>query len=184
MDAKMAVMETSYSEPVRSLLARPHDAMALVCRRKPAPGATAVLAKARPAEWFPGARHPDAAMSGMWLRFGEWERAHGIAQELPSAEGSYWHAIIHRQEPDGWNAGYWFRRVRLHPVFAQLAGEAGRLAAKRPEARFTVKDAWDPFAFIDYCGGPASKAGTAAEALAIEIQEAEWRLLLGWCVRG
>lgn len=183
-NAKMAVMDSSYSEPLRSLLTRRHEAMALVCRRKPEPWAAAELAKARPAEWFPGARHPEAALAGLWLRFGEWDRAHTIAQDLPSAEGSYWHAIIHRQEPDGWNSGYWFRRVRLHPVFAQLAEEARRLSGKRPEARFTLKDAWDPFAFIEYCEGPARKAGSAAETLAMEIQEAEWRLLFGWCVRG
>ena len=180
----MALMDLDYSEPVRRLLARPHDAMALVCRRKPVDWAVAELAKARAPEWFPGARHPEAALAGLWLRFGEWDRAHVIAQDLPSAEGSYWHAIIHRQEPDGWNSGYWFRRVRLHPVFAHLADESRRLAAARPEARFTVKGDWDPFAFIEYCEGPASKAGSAAAALALEIQEAEWRLLFGWCVRG
>lgn len=181
----MALMDpSSYSDAVRSLLARPHDAMALICRRKAAAWAAAELARAWVADWFPGSRHPEAALAGLWLRFGDWDRAHTIAQELPSAEGSYWHAIIHRQEPDGWNSGNWFRRVRLHPVFEQLAAEAHRLSEKRPEARFGLKDPWDPFAFIEYCEGPARRTGSAAEALALEIQEAEWRLLFDWCVRG
>jgi hypothetical protein len=175
---------STYSEPVRRLLGLPHDPMSLVCRRKPDPQATASLAAARQSVWFPGSRHPEAALSGLWLRFGEWDRAHSIAQDLPSAEGSYWHAIIHRQEPDGWNSGYWFRRVRLHPVFEQLAGEARGLAAARPEAGFKVAGPWDPFSFIDFCQGPASKPGSPAETLALDIQEIEWRLLFGWCVRG
>lgn len=175
---------SSYSEPVRRLLDRPHPPMALVCTRKPLAWATAELTAARPAEWFPGSLHPEAALAGLWLRFSEWDRAHTIAQDLPSAEGSYWHAIIHRQEPDGWNSGYWFRRVRLHPVFEQLAGEARQLAAAHPQARYELKDPWDPFAFIDFCQSPAAKSGAPGEALALAIQDAEWRLLFDWCVRG
>ncbi len=174
----------SYSEPVRRLLDHPHPGMALICNRKPPAWASAELSAAKPAVWFPKSRHPDAALAGLWLRFAEWDRAHTIAQDLPSVEGSYWHAIIHRQEPDGWNSGYWFRRVRLHPVFKQLAEEARRLASARPAAGFDLGAEWDPFAFIDFCQGPASKAGSAAESLALEIQETEWRLLFGWCVRG
>jgi len=40
-----------------------------------------------------------------------------------------------------------------------------------------VAGPWDPFAFIDFCQGPAAKPGSPAEALALEIQEIEWRLL-------
>ncbi len=185
LGSKMAVMELPlYSEPVRRLLDRPHPPMALVCTRKPPAWAAAELASARLSDWFPGSRHPEAALAGLWLRFAEWDRAHTIAQDLPSVEGGYWHAIIHRQEPDGWNSGYWFRRVRLHPVFEQLAREARQLAAAHPRAGFEIKRPWDPMAFIDYCQSPAAKAGAAGEALALQIQEAEWRLLFDWCVRG
>lgn len=42
---------------------------------------------------------------------GEWDRAHAIAQEDPSAEGSWVHAYLHRVEGDLSNAGYWYRRA-------------------------------------------------------------------------
>src|SRR3954451_5018344 len=73
---------------------------------------------------FPGARDANAALSGLLLLLGGWEQSHEISQDNPSPEGSYWHAIAHRIEPDSSNAGYWFRRVGVHPVFANLHGEA------------------------------------------------------------
>lgn len=181
----MALMDQpAYSKPVQGLLDRDSPPMGLVCTRKPLAWATAELASARVEEWFPGSRHPEAAMAGLWLRFAEWDRAHAIVQDLRSAESSYWHAIIHRQEPDGWNAGYWFRRVRHHPVFKLLAEEARRLAAVHSEAGLNVTDEWDPFAFVEYCESQAGRSGESGEILARQIQDAEWRLLFAWCVRG
>ena len=34
------------------------------------------------------------------LLLGDWERSHELSQDNPSREGSYWHAIAHRIEPD------------------------------------------------------------------------------------
>jgi len=158
--------------------------MALVCTRMPAARAGAELASARLADWFPGAPRPEAALAGLWLRLGAWDRAHAAAQDLSSAEGSYWHAIVHRQEPDAWNAGYWFRRVGGHPVFGPLSREAATLAGGHPGAEFTLKGEWDPFAFVEFCESAAARPGGQEEALALAIQEAEWRVLFDWCVRG
>src|SRR5580698_1788635 len=60
---------------------------------------------------FPGARAPEAALAGLYVYFSCFDEAHGIAQDIDTAEGSYWHAIVHRQEPDAGNAAYWFRQV-------------------------------------------------------------------------
>src|ERR1700722_1006766 len=86
---------------------------------------------------FPQARAPEAALSGLYVYFSCFEDAHAIAQDIPTMEGSYWHAIVHRREPDAGNAAYWFRQVGAHPIFAALAEATGRHAP------------WDPFAFID-----------------------------------
>ena len=41
----------------------------------------------------------------------EWDRAHEIAQGIPTVEGSWVHAYLHRKEGDLWNARYWYNRA-------------------------------------------------------------------------
>lgn len=40
-----------------------------------------------------------------------WEQAHAIAQDVPTREGSWVHAYLHRVEGDQWNANYWYNRA-------------------------------------------------------------------------
>ncbi|MBY0506758.1 MAG: hypothetical protein K2X03_22755 [Bryobacteraceae bacterium] len=115
-------------------------------------------------ELFPGARAPRGALAGLWLYFGCWEEAHAVSQDDPSVEGSYWHAIVHRQEPDAANANYWLRRVGRHPVHAALGEIYGN---------------WDPAAFVTECG--RARPGSAEEREARERQLTEWRLLYEYC---
>jgi hypothetical protein len=122
--------------------------------------ARARLQAANAAALFPEARAPLAAMAGLYVYFGCWDEAHEVAQGISSAEGSYWHAIVHRQEPDAGNSSYWFRQVGTHPIFAELAEIAG-------VAR------WDPFEFIRQCERNAPGA--------LELQRAEWQLLFDYC---
>ena len=42
---------------------------------------------------------------------GDWEQAHLIAQDIPTREGSWVHAYLHRKEGDEWNANYWYNRA-------------------------------------------------------------------------
>src|SRR5207302_2780656 len=69
---------------------------------------------------FPQSRAPEAALGGLLLYFSCCDEAHAIVQDLTSAEGSYWHAIVHRQEPDASNSSYWFRQVGTHATFTEL----------------------------------------------------------------
>lgn len=139
------------------------------------------LSSAQAAALFPGARAPEAALAGLWLYFSCMEESHGISQEIPTAEGSFWHGILHRQEPDPGNAAYWFRRVGAHPVFPALRDEAAGLAERRPQAAFRPGARWDPFAFIDFCEEARRRPGSEAERLAMEIQRVEWQLLFDYC---
>lgn len=41
----------------------------------------------------------------------DWKRSHDIAQDIPTNEGSWIHAYLHRWEGDEWNANYWYRRA-------------------------------------------------------------------------
>src|SRR4051812_18484649 len=97
------------------------------------------------------AKLPESARTGLYLRAGFWKDAHEIAQAIETPDGSYWHAIVHRQEPDPGNAGYWFRRVGAHPIFPALARRAAELEP-------SLGGHWDPFAFIDYCGNTGAHA--------------------------
>lgn len=130
---------------------------------------------------FPGARSPEGAFAGLMLYLGDWNRAHRLAQDLHTAEGAYWHGIIHRQEPDAWNSNYWFRQAGRHPIFAALVESTAAAAERRPEARFPELREWSPAAFIDYCEAARRSPGSAAEALAVEIQHIEWKMLFEYC---
>src|SRR5262249_34109802 len=116
-----------------------------------------------------------ACRAGLWLLHGFLDESHEISQGLDTAEGSYWHALVHRREPDFSNSKYWFRRVEAHPVFAELTRNAAELG-------YPSAAAWDPFAFVDACERAIGRGG-AEEELCRRVQQAEWELLFDWCYR-
>ena len=130
---------------------------------------------------FPKAHDPESALSGLLLLIGCWDQSHTASQDLSSAEGSYWHAIAHRMEPDSSNAGYWFRRVNDHPIFPQLQEAASAILTLHDIPGWRLKAQWDPFSFIQWCDEARSQKGTGKEKVALEIQMAEWTLLFNWC---
>jgi hypothetical protein len=145
--------------------------------------AARLIGKAAPSELFPKAPHPDAAYAGLWLYFSCLDESHRVSQGITSREGSFWHAIMHRQEPDAGNSAYWFRRVGRHPVFEPLAKVARRIVEERPDCSFRPADPWDPFAYIRFCEDARRRRGSADEKAALEIQRAEWQLLFHHCAR-
>src|SRR6266545_1914081 len=68
---------------------------------------------------------PGPVRAGLFFYFSCWSDAHQVSQNIDTPEGSYWHALVHRQEPDASNAGYWFRRVGPHAIFPALRKFAG-----------------------------------------------------------
>jgi hypothetical protein len=124
---------------------------------------------------------PDTVYAGMLLYLGDWNGAHSVAQDINSAEGSYWHAIVHRQEPDAGNANYWFRQTGQHAIFPRLQADAADLLRLFPGADAKIPTIWSPPAFIDLCERASDRPGSDLEQLAIEIQHAEWRLLIDYC---
>ena len=107
----------------------------------------------------------ECVRSGLFLYFSALDESHTVSQRIPTASGSYWHGIMHRQEGDWGNAKYWFRRVGTHPVFARLEEELGQ--------------SWDPFAFVDKCS--AAHAGRRGQDDPLRHQMLEWRLLMEHC---
>ncbi|MBY9064259.1 hypothetical protein K7957_15060 [Sphingomonas yunnanensis] len=60
---------------------------------------------------------------------GEWEAAHAIAQDDPSAAGAWVHAWLHRVEGDDANAAYWYRRAGRPIAAGPTEDEARAIAA-------------------------------------------------------
>lgn len=127
-----------------------------------------------------------ALQAGLWLLHDFFEPSHQISQELATPAGSYWHAILHRREPDAGNSKYWFHRVGRSPVFERLQmATQERYGSQIPATapRYLREGAtWDPFAFVDWverCRG----RGNTDEGLARRIQRLEWDLLFAECYR-
>lgn len=103
--------------------------------------------------------------SGLWLLHNFLDRSHAISQEIDSAEGSYWHAIMHRTEGDFSNAKYWYRRAGDHEVLDNISGVAG--------------DSFDPSNFVDQCQHDYGSGRLSDEVHSVAV--AEWRALFQFC---
>ncbi len=64
----------------------------------------------------PSSELSETLTSLWWDKKGDWNRAHAIAQEIPTTQGSAVHAYLHREEGVLWNADYWYSRAgRIRP---------------------------------------------------------------------
>lgn len=109
------------------------------------------------------------------------EESHSLSQEIHDADGSVLHGIMHRREPDYWNAKYWFNRVGDHPAFPFIAERTSKLLTSLGEdtlAKELVPDGkWNPGAFVDACER-AAKLNSSLVATLQRIQEIEFQVLL------
>lgn len=127
--------------------------------------------------------------SGLWQMNDDLEESHNLSQSVEGdgkfAAGDYWHAIMHRREPDPSNAKYWFRRVGEHPIFESLTQCAAQLLSQQlaPETeqhlqRLTTSSDWDPFAFVDFCEAAVRSDAPEMRRTAEQLQWCEMQLLL------
>lgn len=147
------------------------------------PGIAALLEPERLCELGPGSPNlavrsaleaieaPPACRAGLWLLHDFLDESHSISQAIDTREGSFWHAIMHRREPDASNSKYWWRQVGPHPVLDQLREHAPALGYP-----FT-----SPAAFVDFC--ERGRGSGSEEATAKRVQQLEWRLLFDYCYR-
>jgi hypothetical protein len=179
----MPLSASSFAEPMRALLADLELRPFPLVQTASTEGVPAVLEQRSAADLFPSARYPQEALSGLLLRLGLWDRSHQLSQDLDTVEGSYWHGIAHRLEPDYGNAGYWFRRVGRHPVFPELYARAGSVLAES-QTSWRLTSSWDPFLYIRWCEEATQSSDPEKRNAALAIQRAEWELLFEWCGTG
>jgi len=122
----------------------------------------------------------------LWLH-GFLDECHQIVQKDPSAEASYWHALMHRSEGDFDNSMYWFRKVGKHPAYGALRQEVEKLesASKSSQEvlRSLLQDAqWNPQRLVDLC--QAAWDGHFKDLdLLQRVTAAEYNLLMGFVLR-
>jgi hypothetical protein len=157
----MTTPQKAYPLEVTALLSEPR--LAPLGPGTPVPGLKPQLA---------AIKLPPACMAGLWLYFDYLDESHTISQDLHTKEGSFWHAIMHRREPDAWNSKYWWRRVGSHPVLGQLREQT-------PSVGYEYRT---PEEFVDFCERVRG-TGSPAEELAQRVQLLEWQLLFGYCLQ-
>jgi hypothetical protein len=167
---------TAYGPSVAGILALDGNGerlMPLASGRCSSTEALAELQAANPEALFPNSRSPKAALSALYLYFSCLDESHEISQSIHSPEGAYWHGVMHRQEPDPGNAGYWFRHVSTHPIYPELSKAAQDIGA--------MSAPWDPLRFVEICERARRQPGSPLERMALETQRAEWQLLFDYC---
>ncbi len=63
------------------------------------------------------------------LAAGDWDGAHDLVQDDPSAQAAWLHAHLHRLEGDPDNAAYWYARAGRAPFSGTEAEERAALRA-------------------------------------------------------
>lgn len=145
-----------------------------------------------PAKWRvkPASKTGEIAMrAGLFQWHDYLDESHELSQSIEGQGknqlGDYWHAIMHRREPDYSNAKYWFRRIGNQAIYCDLRLYADGVleqstAAAAPlwRERLTAGTKWDAFAFVDLCE-ECSQDETSELALAARrIQYAEMAMLM------
>lgn len=125
--------------------------------------------------------HPAAALrlrATALLYHDHHDPAHDIVQDLTDADSALIHAILHRREPDYWNARYWFRRFDAHPVYLALGRRLPSLVTAGQEElarQLTLPGMFDPFAFVDECEAVERKPADDPKVIWLRrVQHAEF----------
>jgi hypothetical protein len=130
------------------------------------------------------------ALESGWLQLaddldGSHQRSQSIEGQGRHQSGDYWHAIMHRREPDYSNSQYWFHQFGRHDIFPTLAEEVPRVADTVRSSifdawitRLTPNGLWDPLVFVACCREAATSPDISFPRAVEELQYREMLLLL------
>ncbi len=123
----------------------------------------------------------ECCRAGLLLLFNDLDGSHAISQGIHSAEGSYWHGIMHRIEGDFSNAKYWHRLVGDHPTNSHLEEFVRRNLSGGSDQRISqLGKNWDAGTLIDLCRdnqSPSSKSFAPIHQIVVE----QWKQLFLHC---
>ncbi len=123
--------------------------------------------------------------SGLLLRADLLDASHTQSQAIDTPDGSYWHGIMHRREPDYQNSKYWVRKVGDHPLYASLPAAAVDAGIETEVlAEVAPRDRWDPYRFVDACEAAATGVRPDLVAGLEALQDVEIHQLLAYCHLG
>jgi hypothetical protein len=125
-------------------------------------------------------------LAGLWLWHDYLDESHNVSQQVETADGSYWHAIMHRREGDFGNAKYWYARCRNHPIGDAIVMNARVVLASAPADKTSLRltyDGWNPAAFVDFVQSVHESPSDPRYGVAVALQQLEWRLLFDHCTR-
>ena len=124
-----------------------------------------------------------ARAGAFWLH-GFLDEAHELAQKDRTAEGSYWHALMHRSEEDFSNSMYWYQKVGNHAIFPALRAGVEKMegtSSNFDKARrsLLLESQWNPARFVDLC--ELAYRGRFGELELLQcVATAEYNLLMGY----
>ena len=152
---------------------------------RPSRGSKEILEALERCDWNSLGKAPNGELlraGALWL-YGFLDESHSIAQGIDSAEGSYWHALMHRSEGDFSNSKYWYRRVGRHMIFPDLLAAARKLEADSQSGMVVLFKSpdWDPFQFVDTIEQAANRESKDIGLLQAIARE-EYNLLMSYCL--
>lgn len=136
-----------------------------------------------------------ALMAGLYLWNDNLYTSHSYCQQIEDdPTGAYWHAIMHRMEPDYPNSKYWFRRAGNHPVKQELSIEAAQYLQQHAPLeslpagafqtvlkRFRDEQDWNSADFVDIVQAQEYGQGTSqTKEILQHLQRIEIQLLFAY----
>lgn len=117
------------------------------------------------------------------------DEAHHILQEINTKTGHYWHAIMHRREPNYENSKYWFNRVSNHPIYPALRKNVldllkGSLLELNELTSYAMeiedRNNWDAVQFVEWCQTGTQNPNVGVAKFLRRTQVEEIKLLLDY----